>query len=236
MSKMILGRKLGMTQIFSAEGKRVGVTVVQVGPMKVLAKKSAHGDDKYAAVKVGFEEAVRQEKDGSVRFRGVNKPEVGVFTSAGIENPMRVVAEFRCTETELDNYTVGQTLDHTLFAEGEYVDAVGISKGKGFMGVMKAWHFKGFKGSHGVHETKRGPGSIGAHTFPARVFKGKKMAGHHSNKRITVQNLRVIRVIAEDNLYLILGSIPGGVNGLIRIQPAVKKAGAIFLKTGALTK
>lgn len=236
MSKMILGRKLGMTQIFTAEGKRVGVTVVQVGPMKVLAKKSAHGDDGYAAVKVGFEEATRQEKDGSVRFRGVNKPETGVFAKAGFEAPMRVVAEFRCEESDLDKYTVGQTLDHSLFAEGDFVDAIGTSKGKGFMGVMKAHHFKGFKGSHGVHETKRGPGSIGAHTFPARVFKGKRMAGHHSNKRITVQNLRIVRVIAEDNLYLVLGSVPGGVNGLVRIQPAVKKAGAVFLKTGALTK
>ena len=236
MSKMILGRKLGMTQVFDAAGKRVTVTVVKVGPMTVVAKKSKLGKDGYSAVKVGYENAHRQEKDGDVRFRGINKPEAGVFAKAGIEEPLRIVAEFRCKESELDKYTVGQTLDHSLFTEGEFIDVVAKSKGKGFMGVMKKYHFSGFGASHGAHETKRGPGAISSNTFPGRVFKGKKMAGHHSDCRVTVQNLRVFRVLAEEGVYLITGAVPGGVNGLVRIQPAVKKAGTVFLKTGAFTK
>lgn len=236
MSKMILGRKLGMTQIYDPTGKRVGVTVVQVGPMTVIAKKSKHGDDGYSAVKVGFSPAARQEKDGNVRFRGINKPELGVFKSAGIENPLRVVTEFRVKESELDQYSVGQTIDHSAFAEGEFVDVVGTSKGKGFMGVMKKWHFSGFGGSHGAHETKRGPGAISSNTFPGRVFKGKKMAGHHSNRRVTIQNLRIARVLEDDGVYLVIGAVPGAIGSLVRIQPAVKKAGTIFLKSGALSK
>ncbi|MCB9531566.1 MAG: 50S ribosomal protein L3 [Myxococcales bacterium] len=224
MSKMILGRKLGMTQIFTAEGKQVPVTVVQAGPMVVVAKKSSLGKDGYAAVKVGFEAARRQEKDGDVRYRGLTKAQVGVFASAGVE-PQRFVREFRCREAELDKFEIGQVLDHTMFAAGESVDVAGVSKGRGFTGVMKRHNFSGFGGSHGAHETHRGGGSIGTSATPSRVFRGIKMAGRSGGTRVTVQNLKIVQVIEEDGLYLIRGAVPGANGGLVEVLPAVKRAG-----------
>ena len=222
MSHMILGRKIGMTQIFTDEGLCIPVTAVQVGPMTVLRKKSEAGKDGYAAIKVGFEDAARQEKGDSVRFRGVNKPEQGVFDKIDV-SPKRIVREFRVTEAELDNYTVGQEIDHTCFSENDWIDVTGTSKGRGFTGVMKRHNFHGFKASHGVHESYRGGGSIGMSATPARVFKGTKMAGQHGNKQTTTQNLKIVRILAEDNIYLIKGAVPGANGGLVMVKPAVKK-------------
>jgi large subunit ribosomal protein L3 len=223
MGKMILGRKLGMTQVFADDGKRIPVTVVKVGPMTVIEKKSAAGKDGYAAIKVGFEDADRQEKDGNVRFRGITKAEVGVFTKAGIDAPKRIVREFRVTEAELDQYEVGQVLDHSMFQAGQFIDVEGTSKGRGFTGVMKRHNFHGFKASHGVHESYRGGGSIGTSATPSRVFKGKKMPGQHGSSRVTTQNLRLHQVLEDDSLYLIKGAVPGHNGALVAIKKAIKK-------------
>lgn len=227
IDRMILGRKLGMTQIYDANGKRVPVTVVKVGPMVVVQTKSAAGKDGYCAVKVGFEPAARQEKDGDVRYRGITRAELGVFEKAGIETPRRVVREFRCTEAKLSDYKVGDILDHSLFAEGETIDVVGTSKGKGFAGVMKRYNFKGFNSAHGAHETFRGGGALGGRKWPGRVFPGKKMAGRMGGERVTTQNLKLVRIDAEDGLYLIRGAVPGAINGLVQIQPAEKMRGKL---------
>lgn len=228
LDRMILGRKLGMTQIYDANGRRVPVSVVKVGPMVVVQQKSAVGKDKYAAVKVGFEQAARQEKDGSVRYRGMTKAEVGVFEKAGIENPCRIMREFRCSEAKLSDFPVGSVIDHTAFNVGEIIDVVGTSKGKGFAGVMKRYNFKGFNSAHGAHETFRGGGALGGRKYPGRVFPGKKMAGRMGNARVTTQNLRIVQIDAEDGLYLIRGAIPGAINCLVQIQPAMKMRGKVI--------
>lgn len=225
MSKTILGRKIGMTQIFTEGGDRIPVTVVQAGPMVVVAKKSAEGNDGYNAVKLGFEKADKQEKDGNVRYRGVNKAEAGVFLKAGLE-PHRTVIEVRVSEKELANYEVGQEISFDIFNSGDIIDVTGTSKGRGFAGVMKRHNFAGFKASHGVHESFRGGGSIGASAYPARVFKGQKMAGRYGGKKVTTQNLELVRVMEEDGLYLIKGAVPGPINGVVKIQKAVKLHGA----------
>jgi large subunit ribosomal protein L3 len=221
---MILGRKIGMTQVFEGNGKVVPVTVVQVGPMVVVGK--VHIPERnYWGVKVGFEAADRQEKDGNVRWRGVTKAQAGVFFKAGIETPLRHVRQFRVTEEDFARYEVGQTLDHSMFQAGSFVDVIGTSRGRGFTGVMKRYGFAGFGGSHGAHENFRGLGSIGASAYPARVFPGKRMAGQMGNCRVTIQNLRLVRIVAEDNLYLIRGAIPGANGGLVMVRKAVKKKG-----------
>lgn len=223
MSRMLLGRKIGMTQVFAEDGRRVPVTVVQVEPNVVIGTKSAEAQDGYNAVKIAFEQAVKQEKDGSVRYRGLNKAQVGEFEKAGVA-PRRFVREIRLRNAdELGNFEVGKELDVSLFAAGDSVDVSGTSKGRGFSGVMKRHNFAGFKASHGVHESYRGGGSIGASADPARVFRGTKMAGRYGGKRITTQNLRVVRVIPEDNIILIRGAVPGAVRGLVEIRGAVKK-------------
>ncbi len=223
--KMILGRKLGMTQVYSEDGTATPVTVVQVGPMTVIGKKSKTGKDGYAAIKVGFEDADKQEKDGSVRWRGMTKADVGVFTAAGVDIPKKVVREFRIAEEDLDKYEVGQVLDHTMFNEDVLVDVSSVSKGSGFAGVMKRHNFRGFKASHGVHESYRGGGSIGASAYPAKVFKGQKMAGRHGGITCTTQNLRLVQIKADDSLYLIKGAVPGKNGALVEVRPAVKSIG-----------
>lgn len=224
MGKMMMGRKIGQTQLFEEDGTRVHVTVVQVGPMTVVGKKSESGPDGYAAIKVGFEDADKQEKDGEIRYRGLSAAEVGVFTKAGIDTPKRHVREFRVSEDELEKYEVGQVIDHDFFSVGDWVDVSATSKGRGFAGVMKRHNFRGFKASHGVHESYRGGGSIGASAYPARVFKGKKMAGRYGGKKITVQNLRIYSVDADDSLYLITGAVPGHNGALVTIKNAAKRA------------
>ena len=223
--KMMLGRKIGMTQLYSEDGTATPVSVVKVGPMVVVGKKSKNGKDGYAAIKVGFEDADRQEKDGNVRWRGMTQADVGVFTKAGIDVPKKIVREFRVAEEDLDNYEVGQVLDHTMFNADTLVDVSGTSKGAGFAGVMKRHNFRGFKASHGVHESYRGGGSIGASAYPAKVFKGQKMAGRHGGFAVTTQNLRLVEIVEDDSLYLIKGAVPGKNGGLVEIRPAVKSIG-----------
>ena len=219
----ILGRKIGQTQIFDEDGRRIHVTVVDASPCVVIQKRTPEKDG-YSALQLGF---------GKKRGKNVTKPLRGHLRKAGFgadgdadkERSMpfpRYLREFRIPETELDNYEVGQEIKCDLFAQGQKIDVTGTSKGKGYAGVMKRHNFGGFRATHGTHEYFRHGGSIGQKEFPGKVWKGKKMAGQLGNKRTTVHNLVVTRVIPDENLLLIKGAVPGGKNGLLEIRPAAK--------------
>ncbi len=221
MSKAIIGRKLGMTQIFTATGESVPVTVVKVGPCRVIRKKTTDGKDGYDALVVGFEEARSAVVDGEKKYK-MNKAELGVFLKAGVD-PMKSVHEIRVSAADLDKYEVGQEIRADLFVAGESVDVIGTSKGSGFTGVMKRHNFGGAKRTHGAHEYMRHGGSIGTTSTPGRVMKNRKMAGQDGNARVTVQNLKVFSIDAEQNLILVRGSIPGANGSVVTVQNAVKK-------------
>ncbi len=221
--KGLLGKKVGMTSIFDATGNKIPVTVIDVGSNVVVQKKSAHGTDGYSAIKIGFGLVHKFEKDGTEPRWRLNAPGVGVFAKAGIEVPRRMTREIRVQEGELDRYTVGQELGADSFLVGEFIDVTGTSKGRGFTGVMKRHNFAGGKASHGVHEYFRHGGSIGMSAYPARVVKGRKMPGQHGNVRVTVQNLRVAGILAEDNAILVRGAVPGPNGGIVMVRSAVKK-------------
>ncbi len=207
MAKGILGKKIGMTQIFSPEGRAIPVTVIEAGPCLVVQKKSVTTDG-YDAIQLGFSE--RKE-------RLVNKPLKGHFDKAKVK-PCKFLREIRIKKNE--NYDLGQEIKADIFKEGELVDIIGTSKGKGFSGVIKRWNFNRAPISHGSMYHRR-PGSLGA-TDPARVFKGRKMPGHLGNERITLQRLQIVRVDAERNLILIKGSVPGAKGGMIMIKETLK--------------
>ena len=192
----LLGKKIGMTSVFSAEGKNIPCTVIEVGPCVVTQVKNVEKDG-YAAVQLGYQEA--KEKNTSA-------PMKGHFQKAGT-TPKRHLAEFTGFEQELN---LGDTLTVDLFADTAYVDIVGVSKGRGFQGVVKRHGFGGVgQATHGQDDRLRKPGSIGACSYPAKVFKGLRMGGQMGNKRVTTQNLQVLKVIPEHNLLLIKGSVPG---------------------------
>ncbi|RIX47886.1 50S ribosomal protein L3 [Paenibacillus nanensis] len=205
--KGILGKKLGMTQVFTAEGNVVPVTVIEAGPNVVLQKKSVETDG-YEAVQLGF--ADKKEKRS-------NKPEIGHAKKAGA-TPKRYVREIR--GINLGEYEVGQEVKADLFAEGEFVDVTGISKGKGFAGVIKRWGQSTGPMSHGSRY-HRGPGSMGS-IQANRVPKGKHLPGHMGHETITIQKLEVIRVDAERNVILVKGSVPGPKNGFVKVKQTVK--------------
>ncbi|HEX9445605.1 MAG TPA: 50S ribosomal protein L3 [Candidatus Binatia bacterium] len=206
----LIGKKIGMTQVFSADGTVVSVTVVETGPCVVVQKKEL-AKDGYNALQVGF---------GSRKAQRVNKPEQGHFKKAG-KGAFKVLREFRTDKVA--DYELGQEIKAAdLFKSGDFVDVAGISKGHGFTGVIKRWSFAGFPGSHGTHEYFRHGGSIGNRSYPGRVFKGKRMAGHWGDERISVQNLEIVEVRAGDNLVLIKGSVPGATSGVVEIRRAVK--------------
>ncbi|MBF0152420.1 MAG: 50S ribosomal protein L3 [Magnetococcales bacterium] len=206
----LIGRKLGMTQTFSEQGERLPVTVLQLGPCPVVAKRSQDKDG-YNAVQLGFEEKKPSR---------VSKPEKGYFAKVNMP-PQRMLKEFRVDNP--DQYEVGQKLSVEQFTVGQLVDVTGRSIGKGFAGVMKRWGFKGGKASHGAHKVHRSPGSIGQRQTPGRVMPGKKMAGHMGDKNITVQSLRVTAVDAEKNLLVVHGSVPGAEGSVVLVRDAVKK-------------
>ncbi|MDI6822355.1 MAG: 50S ribosomal protein L3 [Actinomycetota bacterium] len=210
MMRGILGKKLGMTQIFK-ENKAVPVTVVEAGPCVVTQVKTKEKDG-YSAIQIGFDE---------IKEKHLNAPLKGHFARAKV-SPQKYLAEVTIAEGE--DYKVGQVLTVDIFSEGERIDVTGISKGKGFAGVMKRWGFKGGPASHGSR-FHRAPGSIGACADPSRVFKGKKMPGHMGNERVTVQNLEVAKVDPDQNLLLLRGSIPGAVGSLVIIKESVKAKG-----------
>ena len=211
MKKFILGTKVGMTQIFDETGIAVPVTVVEAGPCTVIQKKSV-GTDGYEALKVGYIE---------VADKKLNKPDLGVFKSAGAA-PHKVTKEFK--PEAVGSYEVGQVINAgEVFQLGDMVDVSGVSKGKGFQGVIKRYgHHKG-RETHGS-KFHRGIGSLGSNTYPGRIFKGRKMPGHMGNVRVTVQNLPVVQVDNDRNLILIKGSVPGAKGALLEIRDTVKQA------------
>ncbi|MEG1673965.1 MAG: 50S ribosomal protein L3 [Bacteroidales bacterium] len=201
----LLGKKIGMTSVFSADGKNVPCTVIEVGPCVVTQIKTI-ATDGYEAVQVGFQD--KKEKH-------TTKPEMGHFAKAGV-TPKRHLAEFKGYETE---YKLGDVITVDLFADVEFVDVVGTSKGKGFQGVVKRHGFGGVgQATHGQHNRLRAPGSVGACSYPARVFKGTRMAGQMGNERVTVSNLQILKVIPEHNLLLVKGSVPGCKGSIVTIE------------------
>lgn len=208
MTKGILGKKIGMTQVFTPDGNVVPVTVIEAGPCVVLQKKDA-GNDGYEAIQIGF--ADKREKVA-------NKPEIGHAKKANTA-PKRYVREFR--GVDMAAYEVGQELKADLFNEGEYVDVTGISKGKGFTGVIRRWGQSRGPMTHGSRY-HRGPGSMGS-IAANRVFKGKRLSGHMGTDTVTIQNLQVVKVDVERNVILVKGSIPGPKNSYVKLKNSVKK-------------
>lgn len=209
MKKGLIGKKIGMTQLFDEKGKVIPVTVVEAGPCTVVQKKTVENDG-YAAVQIGF---------GDVKVQRVNKPQAGHFKKADVA-PKKVLREFRLEDTESVN--VGDVLKADTFATGDRVDVVGTSKGKGTAGAIKRWNFSRLKETHGTGPVARHAGSLGACSDPSRVFKGKKLAGHLGAERVTVQNLDIVKVDAENNLIAIKGAIPGPKGGIVVIKDTVK--------------
>jgi len=200
----IIGRKVGMTSIYSAEGKATPCTVIEAGPCVVTQVKTQDRDG-YDAVQLGFGE--RKEKNTPNALKGH-------FKKANT-SPKAKLVEFKCFEDK----NLGDVIDVTVFAEGEFVDVVGTSKGKGFQGVVRRHNFGGVgQATHGQHNRLRAPGSIGACSYPARVFKGMRMAGQMGNKRVMMENLQILKVLADKNLIVVKGSIPGAKGSTVTIE------------------
>ena len=208
MQKGLIGKKLGMTQLFDANGNVVPVTVIEAGPCVVAQKKTVENDG-YDAVQIGY---------GDLKASKTNKPMKGHFAKNDVA-PKKVLREFRLADCAAVN--VGDVLKADIFAEGESVDVRGTSKGKGYAGVIKRWNFSRLKESHGTGPVHRHGGSLGV-IDPARVFKGKKMAGHLGNERVTVQNLKVVKIDAENNIIAVKGAVPGPKGGIVVIFDSVK--------------
>jgi large subunit ribosomal protein L3 len=209
----LLGRKIGMTQVFHEDGSALGVTAVAVGPCVVTGKRTAdkHG---YSAVQLGFEE---------LPVRLATRPETGYFKKAGLEKPLRHLREVRLEAKDLDKYEVGKVLRaDEVFKAGDVVDVVGTTKGKGYQGVMKKHKMAGDSDTHGTHEFFRHGGSIGCRLTPGRVHKGKRMSGLMGNVKNTSADLVIVEVLAEKDLVLVKGAVPGPANGLVLIKGSVK--------------
>ncbi|MDE5785264.1 MAG: 50S ribosomal protein L3 [Duncaniella sp.] len=200
----LIGKKIGMTSVFSADGKNVPCTVIEVGPCVVTQIKTADTDG-YEAVQLGFEE--KKEKHTTA-------PMAGHFKKAGVA-PQRHLAEFK----GFGEVNLGDTITVDLFTENDFVDIQGVSKGKGFQGVVKRHGFGGVgQSTHGQHNRLRAPGSVGACSYPAKVFKGMRMAGQMGNQNVTIQNLQVVKILPEHNLMLIKGSVPGSKGSILIIE------------------
>ena len=209
MEKAIIGRKIGMTQVFADDGRVEPVTVIEAGPCYVTQIKTQDKDG-YNSVQVAF---------GDIKAKNVNKPVGGTFKKAGVE-PKRVLKEFKYDD--ISKFSLGQEIKADMFSEGDLVDVSGITKGHGFTGVIKRWNQQRLKMTHGVGPVHREVGSMGANSTPSRVFKGKKMPGQYGNEAVTVQNLKVVRVDADRNLILVKGAIPGPKKSIVTIKSAVK--------------
>jgi large subunit ribosomal protein L3 len=202
----ILGKKIGMTSIFNAEGDLITVTVIQAGPCKVVSFREKEKDG-YSAVVMGFEE--RKEKH-------TTKPVLGQFKKNNL-SPLRTVKEFR--NFDASNLKIGDDIKTDIFNEGDIIKVSGKSKGKGFQGVMKRHNFGGVGGTtHGQSDRLRAPGSIGSSSYPSRVFKGMKMAGRMGFENVTIRNLKVIKIIPEDNLIMVNGAVPGSINSIVELN------------------
>jgi large subunit ribosomal protein L3 len=215
MALSLLGRKVGMTRVFTEAGVNVPVTVLSVGPCVVTQIRTPEKDG-YSAVQIGFDEILPRRS---------TIPVIGHDAKAGV-GPQRVHREFRIDAKDAANYTLGQSLTVKDLAGQMYVDVIGTSKGKGFQGTMKRWHFKGQYASHGTERKHRSPGSIGSlcsnRGFGGGLAKGKKMAGHMGDERVTCRSLDIVRVDETNNLILVKGSVPGANTGIIEIRPAVR--------------
>jgi large subunit ribosomal protein L3 len=211
MQKGIIGKKVGMTQIFTDKGKVIPVTVIEAGPCVVVQKKTTENDG-YSSVQLGYQD---------VPEKRVSKPMKGHFDKAGVAYK-KFLKEFRLTASESMN--VGDILKADTFEVGEVVDVTGTSKGKGFSGVIKRWNHHRLKMTHGTGPVHRNVGSMGANSSPSRVMKGKKMAGQLGNEQVTIQNLSIVKIDAENNLIALKGAIPGPRGGIVYIADSVKKA------------
>ncbi|MFQ8600669.1 MAG: 50S ribosomal protein L3 [Oscillospiraceae bacterium] len=211
MQKGIIGKKIGMTQFFNENGKVVPATVIEVGPCVVVQKKTIDNDG-YEAVQVGF---------GDATVKSVNKPRKGHFDKADVA-PKKVLREFRLDDCSTLN--VGDIIKADIFEAGETVDVTGISKGKGYAGTIKRWNGHSLKDTHGTGPVHRHAGSMGACSDPSRVMKGKKLPGHLGAEQVTVQNLDVVKVDAENNLIALKGAIPGPKGGIVVLSDSCKKA------------
>ena len=206
----IVGRKLGMTQIPTKDGAMTAVTVIEAGPCFVLQGKNEEKDG-YRAIKIAY---------GEVKASKISKPLLGELKKAlGDKDryPAKKIVEIRVENP--DDYPPGSKLDASIFEEGEKVDVTGLSKGRGFQGVMKRWNFSGGPVSHGSKFHRR-PGSIGQHTDPGRVWKGKKMAGHMGMRKVTISNLEIVKILGDKNLILVKGAVPGPTGGLVIVRKA----------------
>ena len=209
MIKAIIGRKAGMTQVFTADGKVIPVTVIEAGPCPVVQIKTVEKDG-YAALKLGFDKT---------NEKALTKPQLGQFKKAGVE-PCKVLREFRLAD--LSSYSVGGEVKADVFAAGDRVDVHGVTKGHGYSGVIKRWNQHRLKETHGVGPVHREPGSMGANSSPSRVFKNKRLAGQYGHENVTIQNLEVVRVDVERNCILIKGSVPGPDGSVVTINDTVK--------------
>ncbi len=209
MKKAIIGRKLGMSQIFGADGSVIPVTFVEAGPCYVTQVKNKENDG-YEAVQLAF---------GAIKAKNVNKCQAGTFKKANVE-PKRVMKEFKFDNCA--DFSLGQEIKCDMFAEGDKVDVSGVSKGHGFSGVIKRWNAHRLKMTHGVGPVHREVGSMGANSNPSRVFKNKKMPGQYGHENVTIQNLSVVRVDLDRNLILIKGAIPGPNQSIVTIKSAKK--------------
>jgi len=209
--KCLIGKKVGMTQIYDEAGVLIPVTVIEAGPCVVTAVKTAERDG-YTALQLGF---------GSRKAKNVTKAVAGHLGKAGVTGDRlpAVLREFRTAEV----LEPGSEVKADVFAEGDFIDVVGTTKGRGFQGVVKRWNFGGGRASHGGAWERR-PGSIGCCEWPGRVNKGKRMAGHYGNDRRTVQNLKIVKIMAEDNVLLVRGAVPGANGGILLLSGARKKA------------
>jgi large subunit ribosomal protein L3 len=208
----LLGRKLGMTQVFHEDGTALGCTVLQLGPCVVTGQRTPEKNG-YAAVQLGYE---------AVPQRLANKAQLGYSKKVGIDQTPRVLREVRLEKAEVEKYEVGKVLKAAdVFKSGDVVDAVGVTKGKGYQGVMKRHKMAGFRNTHGTHEFFRHGGSIGCRLTPGRVHQGKRMSGHMGDRNYTASDLVVVKVL-EDNVVIVKGAVPGGKNGLVLLKGSTK--------------
>lgn len=209
ITKGILGEKVGMTQIFDDQSRVIPVTVIKAGPCRVTQVKTQEKDG-YSAIQLAF---------GGVAERKITKPELGHLKKVGVE-PSRNLVELRLAD--VSGFEVGQEIKADIFAKGDRADVVGVSKGKGFAGVMKRHNFSGLGASHGTDRKHRSPGAVGACATPSRVFKGMKMPGHMGAERVTMLNLEVVEADPQKNLLLVRGAVPGPRGGLVVVRSSVK--------------
>ncbi len=213
MSKGLIGKKVGMTQVFSEDGSLVPVTVIDATSCVVVGKRTPE-KDKYSALTLGF---------GEIKEKSRSKALIGAAKKANA--PLRRhLKEFRTSAEEASALNVGDTVKVDLFQKGQLVDVTGVTKGRGFQGVMKRWSFSGFRATHGTHEYRRHPGAIGQRKTPGRVYPNKKLPGHYGVEKVTTQNLTVVSVDTEKGLILVKGAVPGHNDGLVVVRPSVKTA------------